>query len=215
MRNSRWWAVAGLALGVLAWPGAARAEAPVFSKDIAPILRDNCSKCHNARQTTGGFSVTTFAGLEKGGKSGKLLAPKAADSRLIKLLEGTAQPKMPPGNPLPKAQIDKIKAWIDAGGKSDVEANTVIIPDSAIPAVKVPVIPLKVPMLPQVGSLAWSTDGKILAVGTYKMVKLFNPDTGQVIRELPGEADVVHDLRFRQGVAGRHLRLCGAFQQLD
>jgi len=184
-------AAAALALGA----PAAHAQGIVFSKDIVPILRDGCAKCHNTKQAAGGFSVSTFAEFEKGGKSGKILAPKAADARLVKLIDGP-KPAMPPGNPLPKAQIDKIKAWIEQGAKVDVPPAQVLIAETAIPVIKVPKIAVKVPSLPQAASLAWSKDGKILAVGTYQVVKLLDPATGQVTRELKGHADVVHHLAF-------------------
>lgn len=177
--------------------GPAHAQATVsFSKDLVPILKEQCVKCHNARQPQGGFAVSSFALIEKGGKGGKVLAAKAEESRLIKYLEGTLKPQMPIGSPLPKAQIDKFKAWVNQGAKADVDVNAMVIPDSAIPAVKVPVIKLKIPILPQAASLAWSKDNKVLAIGTYKTVRLVDPATGQTIRELAGHADVIHNLQF-------------------
>lgn len=183
-------------LGIIAAPGVAQAQAVSFSKDIVPIMKEQCVKCHSARQPAGGFAVSSFAAIEKGGKGGKLLAAKAEESRLVKLLEGTAQPKMPPGAPLKKEQIEKIKLWINQGAKADVAPDAVVIPDSAIPPVKVPVIKPKVPLLPQVGALTWSTDNKILAIGTYKVVRLVDPANGQTIRELKDHSDVIHSLQF-------------------
>jgi hypothetical protein len=177
-------------------PGAARAQAVSFSKDIVPIFKDQCIKCHSQRQPQGGLSLSTFAGLEKGGKGGKVVAPKAEESRLVKYIEGALQPKMPIGGSLSKPQIEKIKTWVSQGAKADVAPDLVVIPDSAIPTVKVPVVALKVPMLPQAAALAWSKDNKVLAIGTYKVVRLVNPADGQTIRELKGHADVIHNLQF-------------------
>jgi len=177
-------------------PAGAQAGNVSFSKDLVPILKESCVKCHSTRQPQGGFAVSSFALIEKGGKGGKSLAPKPEDSRLIKYLEGTLKPKMPIGGSLTKPQIDKFKAWIAQGSKSDVDVNALVIPDSAIPEIKVPVIKLKVPILPQAASLAWSKDNKVLAVGTYKTVRLVDPSTGQTVRELAGHADVIHNLQF-------------------
>jgi WD40 repeat protein len=187
-----WAATAGVALFA---PGVAQAQGIVFSKDVVPILRDGCAKCHNSKQAAGGFSVSSFAELEKGGKSGKVLAPKAVDARLIKLIDGP-KPAMPPGSPLPKAQIDKLKAWVDQGAKIDVAPTQIVIGETAIPVIKVPKIAVKVPTLPQAAALAWSKDGKVLAIGTYQMVKLVDPATGAVLRELKGHTDVVHSVQF-------------------
>jgi WD40 repeat protein len=194
MRLFRLSLAAGVAL--LAAPGMARAQGVSFSKEIVPIFKENCIKCHNSRQPQGGLALSSFTTLEKGGKGGKVLAPKAADSRLVKYLEGTLMPKMPIGGTLSKAQIDKIKTWINAGAKPDVDPNLVVIPDSSIPAVKIPVVPLKVPALPEAAALAWSKDGKVLAIGTYKVVRLVNPADGKTLFELKGHADVIHDLQF-------------------
>ncbi|MGV3722494.1 MAG: c-type cytochrome domain-containing protein, partial [Actinomycetota bacterium] len=167
-------------------PAGAQAGKVSFSKDLVPILKESCVKCHSTRQPQGGFAVSSFALIEKGGKGGKALAAKPEDSRLIKYLEGTLKPKMPIGGSLTKPQIDKFKAWIAQGAKSDVDVNALVIPDSAIPEVKVPVIKVKVPILPQAASLAWSKDNKVLAVGAYKTVRLVDPTTGMTIRELAG-----------------------------
>ncbi len=181
---------------VLLLPGTAHAQNVSFSKDLVPILREQCVKCHSTRQPSGGFAVSTFAAIEKGGKGGKALAPKPDDSRLIKYLEGTLQPKMPIGGSLTKEQIAKFRAWITQGGKSDVDVGLVVIPDSAIPAVKTPVIAVKVPVLPEALALAWSKDNKFLAIGTYKTVLIVDPSTGQRIGELKGHADKIHDLQL-------------------
>jgi WD40 repeat protein/mono/diheme cytochrome c family protein len=194
MRISMWSLAIGLA--VLAAPGTARAQGASFSKDVAPIFKAKCAQCHGSRQPQGGLSLSTFAALQKGGKGGKELGMKAADSRLFKFLDGSLQPKMPIGGSLTKDELAKIKSWLDAGAKPDVDVNQVVVPDAAIGKVDVPAIPLKVPVLPQVAALAWSSDGKILAIGTYKVVRLVNPETGETIRELKDHSDVVHSLQF-------------------
>lgn len=176
-------------------PKGAEAAPVSFSKDIVPIFRASCSKCHNQRQPTGGFSVSTFAEIQKGGKSGKVLAASYAESRLYKLIDGP-KPTMPPGAPLKRAELEKIKAWVDSGAKADVPPNQILITETAIPVVKVPKIAVKVPVLPQAASLAWSKDGKILAIGTYKVVRLVDPATGATIRELKDHTDVIHGLQF-------------------
>jgi WD40 repeat protein len=197
-----------LALGVLlAAPAAAQGQQVSFSKDIIPLFKEKCFKCHSDKNPQGGLALHTFAALEKGGKGGKVLAAKAADSRLVKYLEGTLQPRMPVGEVLPKATIDRVKAWVNQGAKADVPPTQVMIKDSSIPVVQVPKIPLKVPALPEAASLAWSKDNKILAIGTYKVVRLVNPADGKTIRELPGHADKVHSLQF--SADGKYLAAAG------
>jgi WD40 repeat protein len=52
------------------------------------------------------------------------------------------------------------------------------------------------PVHPQIGSLAYSPDGKLLAAGTFKAVRLLNPATNQTIATLDGEAEQVRALAF-------------------
>jgi WD40 repeat protein len=197
-----------LAAGILllAAPAMAQAQNVSFSKEIVPIFKDNCAKCHNTRQPAGGFSLSSFAELEKGGKSGKVLAPKHAEARLVKLIDGP-KPAMPPGGKLKPEEIAKIKAWIDQGSKPDVDPKQVVIQDTKIPVVQVPKIPLRVPVLPQVAALAWSADNSVLAIGTYKTILFVNPANGQTIKKLEGHADVVHSLQFSPD--GKYLAAAG------
>ncbi len=182
---------------VLAVTAPAHAQTGIsFSKEIVPIFREACAKCHSARNPQGGLSLVSYAGLVKGGKGGKVLAPKGADSRLVKYLDGTLKPVMPIGGSLKKEQIARISAWVDAGAKADVPPDQVVISETAIPVVRVPKIALKVPMLPEITALGWSKDGKILAIGGYKTVRLVDPATGQTIKELGGCADKVHSVAF-------------------
>jgi len=105
-----------------------------FTKDIEPIFKESCIKCHHLspddpkHKPKGKFRLDDAAEAMKGGDSGKAIIPgNANDSLLYKLLQGPvktgddeidAMPKPKKGEdwkPLPKDQIDLIKAWIDEG----------------------------------------------------------------------------------------------------
>jgi outer membrane lipoprotein-sorting protein len=100
--------------------GAKKAEAPQPAESatyasIQPILQRNCSGCHGGPRAKGGYSVTSYEGVMGGGK----VIPGDPDaSPLVKYLTGELQPRMPSGRPpLPKDQIEAIKAWIRNGAK--------------------------------------------------------------------------------------------------
>ena len=98
-------------------------ESVSFSRDVAPILLENCGGCHiDANQPRANLNMTNFAGLLRGGDNGAIVKPgSSGDSLLIKKLNGTADGvRMPQGkNPLVKASIDLISKWIDEGAKFD------------------------------------------------------------------------------------------------
>jgi hypothetical protein len=112
-------------------PAAAGAEGGMkFSRDIAPILVANCGGCHNpqaAQFKRSQFSLATFEGLMKGGKTGQPITPGNPDeSLLVGRIKGEGGPKMPPGNNrLSENAITKIEQWVKDGARLDpgIEAS--------------------------------------------------------------------------------------------
>lgn len=134
------WAGAIIAAGtsmtlVGALVGAAQEPRPIsFSKDIQPIFKASCVKCHSLnnprKQAASGFRLDNQADAMKGGKAGHDIVPgNSDDSLLYKLLKGPVTVEgdeidpMPKAmrnqkwKPLPQKQVDLIKAWIDQGAK--------------------------------------------------------------------------------------------------
>lgn len=103
--------------------GVSAADAPSFRKDIAPLLANNCSKCHGPSRQKNDLRLDTLEGVQKGGKNGPVFVPgKPAESPLY---IRTTKPdgdgdRMPAQGPmLTKRQTDLLKAWIAAGAKFD------------------------------------------------------------------------------------------------
>ncbi len=98
-------------------------ETVSFSRDIAPILVDQCRGCHlESNRPRGGLNMDSFASLLRGGDSGALLVPRrSADSLLVKKLEGTGGGNRMPAQrePLKREQIELVKRWIDEGAAFD------------------------------------------------------------------------------------------------
>jgi len=92
-----------------------------FSRDIAPILVANCVGCHKEGHQSG-LNQSTFDGLMKGGKSGKVIQPGNADESLIVLRikgEGGLR-RMPPGNArLSERSVERIAQWVKEGAALD------------------------------------------------------------------------------------------------
>ena len=64
------WAVVGHSSLLALKTQAADPVSVSWSKDVLPILRANCYACHQTSKTQGGFRMTDFEGLLKGGESG-------------------------------------------------------------------------------------------------------------------------------------------------
>lgn len=102
-------------------PNAEKEEEGVsFAADVAPILSQNCMRCHGNR-ASGGLSLQTFAGLQRGGQNGPLLTPGNPQRSLIMArLVAPGQARMPRGGQaLPQDDIKTIAAWISQGAKFD------------------------------------------------------------------------------------------------
>ena len=89
----------------------------LFRTDVAPILRENCTRCHGDGKTKGDFDLATREGLLRGGSNGRAVTPfSAAESPLVKMVRHQIEPFMPEKEPaLPESAVAKIAEWIDAG----------------------------------------------------------------------------------------------------
>jgi len=183
------------AYGAVSFANAAEPEsaAPDFNQHVLPILQKYCNGCHNPDDKEGGLILDSYENLLKGGKRGAAVTSGNSDlSRLTRLLDPAADPRMPPeGNDPPQpAEIAVIKAWINAGAKSP----TGKAPDPTIllvPAIKPAGQPRRA-----ITALAFNPAGDALAVGRYGIVELTAVGTRSVAKTLRGIRGQVTDLLF-------------------
>jgi uncharacterized protein with WD repeat/mono/diheme cytochrome c family protein len=168
------------------------ADVPSYGKDVAPIFASNCAGCHGGAAAMGNLRLDTYDGVKKGGHSGAVIVPgKSAESRLYLLITKQAQPAMPlSGKPLAEGEIDIIKRWIDGGALPPAAGEAAPV-SQAIPDIKP-----RTAVKPEIGSLAWRPDGKMLALGLYKEVRLTDPESGKTVATLAGHAQEVRALAF-------------------
>lgn len=110
-------------LTVFAWlaltPGLANAQAPAdFVKDVEPILKARCQRCHGAKKAEGGLRLDLKARALAGGDRGPAIVPGQSDkSRLVRLVAGLDPDNvMPPSGPrLSAREVGVLRAWIDGG----------------------------------------------------------------------------------------------------
>jgi len=92
-------------------PAGLYAQAPTFTKDIAPILQRNCQNCHRPGEAAP-FSLLTYEQARPWAKAiraavvQRKMPPWFADPHYGKFLNDAS---------LPQNEIDTVKAWADAG----------------------------------------------------------------------------------------------------
>jgi mono/diheme cytochrome c family protein len=93
----------------------------LFRKQVKPLLTERCLKCHGGQKTKGDFDLNTRESLLKVGPDGSaVVAGKAKQSRLVKLIRHEDEPHMPAQSAkLGDAQAKCIADWIDFGAPYD------------------------------------------------------------------------------------------------
>jgi mono/diheme cytochrome c family protein len=104
-------------------PPVADAKDVSYQQDIQPMFQKTCFKCHGPEKQKGKLRVDSLEATLKGGQDGKVVEPgNSAKSVLVQNVAriGEEDDYMPPvdkGEPLTKAQVGLIRAWIDQGAK--------------------------------------------------------------------------------------------------
>lgn len=89
-----------------------------FVRDVKPLLKRHCFKCHAGDKREGGFRLDQRTGAFAGGDEGVAIRKgDAANSTLIKRVSGDDPDLvMPPeGDGLTPAEVSVLKLWIDQG----------------------------------------------------------------------------------------------------
>jgi WD40 repeat protein len=152
----------------------AQADEPTYWQDIRPILRKNCTVCHNSKNVkefdvSGGLALDTYESVMHG-KHGRVVHPKdSSNSLLMKMVTVSDEAKRMPRNapPLASATIGIIRRWIDSGAKEGTAVASPAIPsDNAtspahrIQTRKLPVV-LNTSAVPPKGLLGAANPGKL------------------------------------------------------
>ncbi len=136
----------------------AQARGVDFRRDIEPIFRANCYRCHGAKSASARLRLDNKQLAMKGGISGAVIAPgNSKESRLMKRILGEGDEARMPigGDPLKADQIELIRRWIDEGAVWPEDSQSAIRnPQSAIPQHWAFVKPVR-PAPPQVKNKAW------------------------------------------------------------
>ncbi len=102
------------------WASSGSSAGPVdFDRDIGPLLAERCGSCHGSKRSESGLSLDSLAAALRGGDHGPALVPgKAGESLLMEVVTGrhAELARMPKkGEALTTVEVERIRAWIDAG----------------------------------------------------------------------------------------------------
>jgi len=90
-----------------------------FTRDVFPILKAKCLKCHGPKRQRSEFRLDTRAAVLEGGDSGEpgVVPGKSAKSAVYqRLVTDNREARMPPtGDPLDATTVATLRAWIDQG----------------------------------------------------------------------------------------------------
>lgn len=164
---------------------------PSFVRDIAPILVEQCVECHRAGKVKGGYRLDTWEALGKPGDSEAppLTPGQPEQSELYRLIvthdEDDRMPKK--ADALPETQAELIRDWITRGARFDggeKEAGRLLA--ELVPEADGGQAPERYPHPLPVTALAPHPDGELLAVAGYHEVNLWQVETRELARRLPG-----------------------------
>src|SRR6266852_2407703 len=101
---------------------------------------------------------------------------------------GGVEPSMPKeGDPLTQGEVAMIERWIAQGAKNDTPANANSFKLSEPPTYT---------SAPVISALAYSPDGKVLAISGYHEVLLHSADGSNLVARLVGESPRIESLAF-------------------
>ena len=92
---------------------AAGTESPQYDRDIVPLLKRHCVKCHGPAKQEAKLNLSVAGGLIRGGQGGAAIVPHDVNASLIWLRVETNE--MPPQQSLSDEEKTKLKQWIADG----------------------------------------------------------------------------------------------------
>ncbi len=139
-------------------------ELTFFEKEVLPVLKANCFKCHGGEKVRANLRLTSRETILKGGDLGPAVSlEKPETSRLLQAINYQDDLQMPPNGKLPQKDIDILTRWVKAGipfvetivagGKEQLKHEGGVVTEEARKYWAYQ--PVKRPLVPEVKNAGW------------------------------------------------------------
>jgi len=176
---------------------AVKHDGPVhFEKEILPILKKNCTACHNAAKAESDLNLETPQTILLGGSSGAAVEPgKGAESLLVTRAAANDDEAMPPNDNkvgashLTANELGLLKLWIDEGATGTVSTTETIV-WQPLPAGVNPIY-----------AVALTPDGQYVACSRANQIFIYHVASGRMVGRLTDPALLKGGIYDKPGVA--------------
>jgi WD40 repeat protein len=172
-----------------------------FIRDVAPILKDNCFACHDAKKKAGKYDMTSYEKLLAGGTNGEAVIPgKPEESELYTLMVSEEQRRMPPrdkGEAVERSKAEVVRRWIQQGAKLDagLDPRGDLNKELRI-RWQPPRPPQAYPHPALINALAFTPDGKRLVASGYHELTVWEVSSGQLVQRVWTRAERAYGMVF-------------------
>jgi WD40 repeat protein len=160
-----------------------------YHKQIWPIIQRSCQGCHQPAEANGDLIMVTFEDFKRGGLDGTPFIPGKPDESLVIELISGEEPSMPKeGDLLTDEEVELFRRWIAEGAKDDTPTTD----DDSIGPDRPPVYTVP----PVISAVAYSPDGKTLAVSGFREVLLHKSDGSELVSRLVGKSHRIQSIVY-------------------
>lgn len=176
---------------------AVKHDGPVnFEKEILPLLKKNCTACHNKAKPESDLNLENPAAILKGGSSGPAaVAGKGADSLLVARAAANDDEAMPPkdnkvgASHFTSNELGLLKLWIDQGATGTVTTTETIV-WQPLPAGVNPIY-----------AVVLTPDGQFAACSRANQIFVYHVPSGRMVGRLTDPALLKGGVYTKPGVA--------------
>ncbi|MGL6075491.1 MAG: c-type cytochrome domain-containing protein [Fimbriiglobus sp.] len=171
-----------------------------FIQDVAPILKESCFACHDAKRKNGKYDMTTFEKLMAGGANGEaIVAGKPLESDFHDLIVTQEERRMPPrekGEAVAVAKAKIVETWIAQGAKLDAGLDPKADLVRELRLRWTPPTPPQAYQFPTIiNSVAFTPDNKALVVGGHHELLVWSVE-GKLLKRIRTRAERAYAIQF-------------------